>query len=750
MPGSSAADAVRSASPVAESASRTTSIARLASSPIAPYNAPSRSNAESNTPLAGPGIGGSSIGPGQSALAAALQDSFGKSPPSFGTPPLRPLSPAAAGNNQQTSEQQSMFEPFDPRSIAPGRASPAHTENPEIVKRHLVQPSRGDSSDEGHPSGRNSHRTSTSNLRNTKQNEQTGLGEDDFSSLQLQGGDVTREVYRWAEEAEAQAQTGKRGKRSQSFVLSRPEPESEVLDIGSIKVPGGFRRDYLRRQVPDSLSDEREASAPRSVQRAPQSQFFTQNFIEFLTLYGHFAGEELEEDDEVLGPGEYFSSGEDDGDEQDGEDERPDENEPLLTPSGRKVRKRKRKERGPTGTSSQYNAALLLLKSFVGTGVLFLPKAYLNGGLLFSNLVLIGLALINTYCFILLIDTQKKIGGSFGDLGGTLYGKYMRAAILFSIALSQIGFVAAYIVFTAENLRAFILAVSKCRAWIDIKYFVMIQLIIFLPLSLIRNISKLGATALVADAFILLGLIYLSYFDIRTIVINHGFSDVANFNPRDWTLFVGTAIFTFEGIGLVIPIKEAMKQPSKFNGVLSGVMIVITSVFVLMGTLSYAAFGSKTKTVILSNLPQDNWFVNGVQLIYSTAIILSTPLQLFPAIRIAETELFTRSGKHQPAIKWKKNIFRFFLVILSGLIAWGGAADLDKFVSLSGSFLCIPLVYIYPVSFISLKCSLFWLLKKETKTTCCKKRRFYIIRLWPKRSGKRLWTFSCALWGLWL
>lgn len=694
MPGSLTADAHRSASPVAESASRTTSIARLASSPLASYNVPSQSDAESNAPLAGPGAGGSSIGPGQSALAAALQESFGKSPPSFGTPPLRPLSPAVAGNNLQNSEQQSMFEPFDPRSIAPGRASPALTENPEIVKRHLVQPARAESSDGGLPS----HRTSTSNLRNAKQNEQIGLGEDGFSSLQLQGGDVTREVYRWAEEADAQAQTGKRGKRSQSFVMSRPEPESDVLDIGSIKVPGGFRRDYLRRQVPDSLSDQREASAPRSVQRSPQSQFFTQNFIEFLTLYGHFAGEELEEDDEVLGPGEYFSSGEDDGDEQDGEDEDLDENDPLLTPSGRKVRKRKRKERGPIGTSSQFNAALLLLKSFVGTGVLFLPKAYLNGGLLFSNLVLIGLALINTYCFILLIDTQKKVRGSFGDLGGALYGKYMRAAILISIALSQIGFVAAYIVFTAENLHAFVLAVSKCRAWIDIKYLVMIQLIVFLPLSLIRKISKLGATALVADAFILLGLIYLSYFDIWTIVINHGFSDVANFNPRDWTLFVGTAIFTFEGIGLVIPIKEAMKQPSKFNGVLAGVMIVITAVFVLMGTLSYAAFGSKTKTVILSNLPQDNWFVNGVQLIYSTAIILSTPLQLFPAIRIAETELFTRSGKHQPAIKWKKNIFRFFLVVISALIAWGGAADLDKFVSLSGSFLCIPLVYIYPVS----------------------------------------------------
>jgi len=35
------------------------------------------------------------------------------------------------------------------------------------------------------------------------------------------------------------------------------------------------------------------------------------------------------------------------------------------------------------------------------------------------------------------------------------------------------------------------------------------------------------------------------------------------------------------------------------------------------------------------------------------------------------------------------------------MVAWVGADDLDKFVALVGSFACIPLVYIYPVSFFS-------------------------------------------------
>jgi proton-coupled amino acid transporter len=439
-----------------------------------------------------------------------------------------------------------------------------------------------------------------------------------------------------------------------------------------------------------TLAERRGVARPRLV---------TSNFIEFLTLYGHFAGEELEEDDEALGPDEYFSSdtfddtqaiGEDGGSDEDRE---PMEDSALLTPSRRK---RRRKDRGGSGHNSSWGAMLLLLKSFVGTGVLFLPRAYLNGGMVFSNLVLLFVACLSYYSFVLLVTTRLKIEGSFGDIGGILYGKWMRAMILGSIVLSQIGFVAAYIVFTSENLQAFILAVSDCRTFIPIKYMILMQMAVFLPFSLLREISKLAITALIADGLILLGLIYLYYYDIFTIA-RHGVADIVPFNSKDWTLFIGTAIFTFEGIGLIIPIQESMRKPKNFPWVLGGVMIIISVLFISMGALSYAAYGSKTETVVILNLPQDDKLVNAVQFMYSLAILLSTPLQIFPAIRILENEFFTRSGKYNPYIKWQKNIFRFFSVMLCAAIAWGGADDLDKFVALVGNFACVPLVYIYPV-----------------------------------------------------
>jgi len=556
--------------------------------------------------------------------------------------------------------------------------SSAPVEDPEIIKRHLVQPER--------PGVRFG-----SPLRTLPAD---GSTSDEFSSLQLQGGDMTRQVYRWAENAEGSL----RGqyKRSQSFHVNRPHPENETLDINSIRQPGGFRRNYLRRAAgspPPSDRPQRRGSVEQATDRAAP-RLFTNSFLEFLTLYGHFAGEDLEEDDEVLEEDEYFSSGAEFGHDEDGDDDGYyAEDSGLLTPGGK--RRRKPKERIVTGTHSSFNAAMLLLKSFVGTGVLFLPRAFLNGGMLFSSLVIIAIAALCYYCCILLIHTRQKVDGSFGDMGGILYGKWMRRAILASLVLSQMGFVSAYIVFTSENLQAFVLAVSKCKSFIDIKIMVMIQLIVFLPLSLIRDIGKLGFTALVADAFILLGLLYLYYYDIFTIVQNHGIADIKLFNSS-WPLFMGTAIFTFEGVGLIIPIQESMKHPEKFPRVLGTVIFMITVLMVSIGVLSYAAYGSHTRTVVILNLPQDSKFVNAIQFLYSLAILLSTPLQLFPAIRILENELFTRSGKYNPYIKWQKNVFRFFLVVVCALVAWGGAGDLDKFVSLVGAFACVPLVYIYP------------------------------------------------------
>ncbi|KAF7289596.1 Aa-trans domain-containing protein [Mycena chlorophos] len=169
-------------------------------------------------------------------------------------------------------------------------------------------------------------------------------------------------------------------------------------------------------------------------------------------------------------------------------------------------------------------------------------------------------------------------------IGGALYGPWMRYLILGSIIVSQIGFVSAYIIFTCP-----------------IQYTILALIVVFLPLVLFRDLAKLNSTALVADTFILVGLVYIFGSEI-SIIAERGIADVKMFNPKDFSHFVGLAVYSFEGIGMVIPITDAMRELHKLPKVLTAVTGVVLVLFGGAGTLAYLTFGSEVQTVLLVNL----------------------------------------------------------------------------------------------------------------------------------------------------
>ncbi|KAL3425250.1 transmembrane amino acid transporter [Phlyctema vagabunda] len=524
----------------------------------------------------------------------------------------------------------------------------------EVVSRHI------DPAYTAHHDGLQSDIPSSSTDTSQGSN---GEGQEVESSLKLLGGDIHRDLYK----IDARARTMK---RAQTF--SDMRTHSPFMDTAAThRQPGGFRRQFLQQQ-------QRFSSVTAPV---------TGNFVSFLDLYGSFAGEDLADSDDEESA---ILDDEDVEDQQRSVDDgREGERRPLL---GRRKSTRAAKHGDATMTKTFF----LLIKSFIGTGVLFLPKAFKNGGILFSSITLIVISLISCLAFHLLLQCRARYGGGYGEIGGAIGGKRMRNVILASITFSQIGFVCAGIIFTAENLLSFLNAVAS-KSPLSITALIGVQLLLLIPLALIRNISKLGSSALLADVCILLGLGYIYYYDISSIATQGINETVRLFNPRDFTLTVGSAIFTFEGIGLILPIQSSMKEPQKFERLLLGVMFLITIIFTSIGALSYATFGDRTNVEIISNFPQNDKLVNAVQFLYSLAVLVGTPVQLFPAMRIIESSLFGhRSGKQNATTKWKKNLFRSGIVCVCGIISAAGAADLDKFVALIGSFACVPLVYIYP------------------------------------------------------
>ncbi|PWY72950.1 amino acid transporter, amino acid transport and metabolism [Aspergillus heteromorphus CBS 117.55] len=481
------------------------------------------------------------------------------------------------------------------------------------------------------------------------------------SSLKLQGGDVHRDLYR----IDARSKQARLHNRAATFsFLPRHQQDDAVEEGVAALEPGSFRRHFVQNKYG----------------RLDQPGI-TSSFLDFLGFYGNFAGEDLEDTEEESAIVEVEE-----------EDEGPASERTAL------LRRRRSSRVGRPGDASNMKTFFTLLKAFVGTGIIFLPKAFRNGGILFSSITLVMVAAISTLCFHLLLECRRHYGGGYGDIGERIAGPRLRSLILASIVISQLGFVCACMIFTAENIHAFFTAVlTDPEAALSTGKLIALQLIVLIPISLIRNISKLGPIALLADVFILTGIGYIYCYDIASLASNGLASSVELFNRQSFTLTIGSCIFTFEGIGLILPIQSSMKRPEHFDRLLYTVMAIITVLFTAVGALSYATFGADTKTEIISNLPRTDRFVNALQFVYSLAILVSTPIQLFPAVRILEGNLFGQgSGKRDPMIKWKKNVFRTLAVLTCAVISVVGAGDLDKFVSLIGSFACVPLVYIYP------------------------------------------------------
>ncbi|KAG2201969.1 hypothetical protein INT47_000508 [Mucor saturninus] len=347
-------------------------------------------------------------------------------------------------------------------------------------------------------------------------------------------------------------------------------------------------------------------------------------------------------------------------------------------------------------------AMFMFLKAFIGSGVLFLPKAFQNGGLALSIVLMIVIALICLFAFLRLVSTQHVIGGSYGDMGGLLYGKATRYIVLFFIVISQIGFVCSYFIFVSGNLVSVVDVLSNCTAGIEQKYYVWMPLVILIPLSLIRHIAKLSFTAIIADLFILFGLVCIIYFTAVELSVNGVGPNVAAVNPVSFGMMIGTATFSFEGIGLIIPIVESMERPEKFPFVLCLGMLIVCVIYILIGSISYLAYGDAIQSAVIYNFPPANKLTISVELLYSLAICLTAPLMLFPALKIIENGLFHkfRSGRDSFAVKWSKNLYRTLLCVLCAVVAYGiGGDNLDKFVSLVGSVACVPLCFIFPGMF---------------------------------------------------
>jgi len=65
-----------------------------------------------------------------------------------------------------------------------------------------------------------------------------------------------------------------------------------------------------------------------------------------------------------------------------------------------------------------FGTYMSLMKGFIGTGILYLPKNYRNGGWLWSLICMISSFFLTLYCAFRLLEAKARVpNGSFSEIG---------------------------------------------------------------------------------------------------------------------------------------------------------------------------------------------------------------------------------------------------------------------------------------------------------------------------------------------
>ncbi|XP_037297285.1 proton-coupled amino acid transporter-like protein pathetic isoform X1 [Manduca sexta] len=300
--------------------------------------------------------------------------------------------------------------------------------------------------------------------------------------------------------------------------------------------------------------------------------------------------------------------------------------------------------------TSSFGALAHLLKASLGSGVLAMPLAFKNAGLLVGCIGTVLIGFICGHVIHVLVRTSqqlcvevKKPALGYAETCDLVfqngpkpvrkYATFARELVDWALAVTHIGACCVYVVVIAESFRQVSIFYGGPN-W-SVTAYCALTLIVLVPLTQITKLKYLVPFSALAN-FVWLASICISiYYCLR------GTPKISERNMATSIsgipTFISTSLFAMEGIGVVMPIENEMVKPQQFlgcPGVLNIAMTAVVMLYAFVGFTGYLQFGEEVRGSLTLNLPQDEILAQTAKLLVACVMLLSFALIFYVPVDI--------------------------------------------------------------------------------------------------------------------
>lgn len=352
-----------------------------------------------------------------------------------------------------------------------------------------------------------------------------------------------------------------------------------------------------------------------------------------------------------------------------------------------------------------------LLKGCLGTGILAMPEAFRNSGMLNGIISTFLIGALCAYCLDTLVRSQyilcqkrkvalltypdsMKVACEEGPECLKRFAKYAPGITNFFLIVYQIGICCVYIVFVAVNVKSVVN--QHLSTDVDLKLYFLALFVPFLLIMCIRNLKLLAPFSVLANiiTFITFGVVL--YYVVQDLP---SFSDRPSFGTLfNYPLYFGTTLFSLQAVGVVIALENNMATPKSFLGplgVLNIGMVLVTFCYVGMGMMGYWKYGEIIQPSITLNFPKTDILAQCINILYSIAIFISFGLQGYVPVQIIWSDYLVKHLEDSNKKMFWEYILRFAIVLLTFVLGML-IPLLGLFIGLVGSFCLSALGIAFP------------------------------------------------------